>query len=89
MAFDGHSLLASCPLPLPGGTYVLHIELKALDAQVDVALEVEGDVYSPRQGTEAAAMGMINRAVPAGELSDVAYALAREYAAQAASEATE
>jgi enoyl-CoA hydratase len=33
-------------------------------------------------GTEAAAMGMINRAVPAAELSDVAYALAREYAAQ-------
>ncbi|HUP73153.1 MAG TPA: enoyl-CoA hydratase/isomerase family protein [Acidimicrobiales bacterium] len=33
-------------------------------------------------GTEAAAMGMINRAVPAGELSDAAYALAREFAAQ-------
>jgi enoyl-CoA hydratase len=33
-------------------------------------------------GTEAAAMGMINRAVPAAELSDTAYALAREYAAQ-------
>ena len=33
-------------------------------------------------GTEAAAMGMINRSVPAGELAAAAYGLAREFAAQ-------
>ena len=33
-------------------------------------------------GTDAAAMGMINRSVPAGELAAVAYGLAREFAAQ-------
>lgn len=33
-------------------------------------------------GSEAAAMGMINRSVPASELADAAYGLAREYAAQ-------
>ena len=33
-------------------------------------------------GVEAAAMGMINRSVPADELASAAYGLAREYAAQ-------